>query len=83
MRMFGTLFLAAAAAIFVSGPVLAQDSSKRLESQLRPQRNVAAIEQRSAFPGQRLADYDSSGSRGRMGLGADGAYPEGPGNFSF
>lgn len=26
------------------------------------------------------ADYDYSGSRGRMGLGADPAHPEGPGN---
>lgn len=25
-------------------------------------------------------DYDWSGTRGRMGLGADPAYPEGPGN---
>jgi len=26
--------------------------------------------------------YDYSGTRGRMGLGADPAHPEGPGNFS-
>jgi hypothetical protein len=26
--------------------------------------------------------YGYSGTRGRMGLGADPAYPEGPGNFS-
>jgi hypothetical protein len=26
--------------------------------------------------------YDQSGTRGRMGLGADPAHPEGPGNFS-
>ncbi|MGH6819375.1 MAG: hypothetical protein ACREDU_00760 [Methylocella sp.] len=28
------------------------------------------------------AHYDYSGTRGRMGLGADPAHPEGPGNFS-
>jgi len=27
--------------------------------------------------------HDSSGTVGRMGLGADPAHPEGPGNFSF
>lgn len=26
--------------------------------------------------------FDESGTRGRMGLGADPAHPEGPGNFS-
>ena len=26
--------------------------------------------------------YDELGTRGRMGLGADPAHPEGPGNFS-
>ena len=26
-------------------------------------------------------DYDDSGTRGRMGLGADPAHPEGPGNM--
>lgn len=26
--------------------------------------------------------YDYSGTRGRMGLGADPSHPEGPGNFS-
>jgi len=26
--------------------------------------------------------YDDSGTRGRMGLGADPMHPEGPGNFS-
>jgi hypothetical protein len=26
--------------------------------------------------------FDQSGTRGRMGLGADPAHPEGPGNFS-
>jgi hypothetical protein len=26
--------------------------------------------------------YDYSGTRGRLGLGADPAHPEGPGNFS-
>jgi len=27
-------------------------------------------------------DFDESGTRGRMGLGADPAHPEGPGNVS-
>jgi hypothetical protein len=27
-------------------------------------------------------DFDESGTRGRMGLGADPAQPEGPGNVS-
>lgn len=27
-------------------------------------------------------DFDEFGTRGRMGLGADPAHPEGPGNFS-
>ncbi|VFU09544.1 hypothetical protein [Methylocella tundrae] len=31
---------------------------------------------------QDRAAYDCSGTRGRMGLGADPAHPEGPGNFS-
>lgn len=34
------------------------------------------------FQQQDQQSYDHSGTRGRMGLGANPAHPEGPGNFS-
>ncbi len=36
----------------------------------------------SMNPHQDYSYYDRSGSRGRLGLGANPARPEGPGNFS-
>jgi hypothetical protein len=34
------------------------------------------------FQVQDQENYDESGTRGRMGLGANPSHPEGPGNFS-
>ncbi|MHB8885527.1 MAG: hypothetical protein ACYC5H_10710 [Methylovirgula sp.] len=45
-----------------------------------PDRGAAIQRPCHSLSGCDRRDYDYSGTRGRMGLGADPAHPEGPGN---
>lgn len=82
MKPFGKLLAAAAILIFAAGSALAGPERGRRGPEAASHQNTTVTEQRSSA-GQNQAAYDPSGTRGRMGLGADTAYPEGPGNFSF
>lgn len=70
-----------ATAIFVAS-VGAVAAGERDAHRCAPGFSPSLQEGRSAAQQDRI-DYDSSAPGGRMGLGADPAHPEGPGNFSF
>ncbi len=69
------------AAIFVAS-VGAVAAGERYALRGAPGFSARQEEGRSAAQQDRI-HYDSSAPVGRMGLGADPAHPEGPGNFSF
>ena len=71
--------LAAAISVALAGAVAA-DERYALQGALGF--SARQEEGRSAAQQDRTHN-DSSGSVGRVGLGADPAHPEGPGNFSF
>jgi hypothetical protein len=74
------IFVAALAPILASGGAIAQ--TYRYDQPLpRDPPPGWTAEGRSVESWDRYR-YDFSGTRGRMGLGADPNHPEGPGNFS-
>lgn len=79
MKLLDAMLLAAAimAAPFAS---LAQTNAPPPQQLNYPPRDPCAPGY--SVQSQDRAAYDCSGTRGRMGLGADPAHPEGPGNFS-
>ncbi len=70
-----------AAAIFVAS-VGAVAAGERDAARRAPGFSPSLQEGRSAAEQDRI-HYDLSAPLGRMGLGADPAHPEGPGNFTF
>jgi hypothetical protein len=71
--------LAAAILVAFAGAVAADE---RYPLRGAPGFSASQEEGRSAAQ-QDWTHHDSSGNVGRVGLGADPAHPEGPGNFSF
>lgn len=78
-KLAGKIGLAAAILVALAGAVAADE---RYPLGSAPGFSARQQEGRSAAQQDRI-HYDSSAPVGRMGLGADPAHPEGPGNFSF
>jgi hypothetical protein len=68
------------AAIFasISGSAFAHD----VPAQSQQAKDYMAVYSDSASPVSNAPDFNMSGTVGRLGLGANPAHPEGPGNFS-
>jgi len=67
--------------VLASGGAIAQNSN--YYGQLPPNPPQSWLTQGRSVQEWDRYRYDYSGTRGRMGLGADPAHPEGPGNFSL
>jgi hypothetical protein len=81
MQSFGKFLASTAISMLASGGAIAQTSYYEYGPEPpNPPRSWIA----QGRPVQELdwVRYGYSGTRGRMGLGADPAHPEGPGNFS-
>jgi hypothetical protein len=70
-----------ALSIAAAGEVAAQDRRPSQDPRLTHQADKSQTPCRSLDDCDRK-DFDESGTRGRMGLGANPMHPEGPGNFS-
>lgn len=84
MRLSAKMCLAALASIAASSGAIAQtyyDYGAPPPPPSAYRYPGSGFEGRSAA-GEDRARYDWSGTRGRMGLGANPMHPEGPGNFS-
>jgi hypothetical protein len=80
MRSFGKFLAITTISMLASGGAIAQTSYYDY-GPLPPNPPQSWIARRSLQEWDRFR-YGYSGTRGRMGLGADPAHPEGPGNFS-
>jgi hypothetical protein len=81
MQSFGKFLAITTISMFASGAAIAQTSYDEYgpAPPNPPQGRIARGRPVQEWDWFR---YGYSGSRGRMGLGADPAHPEGPGNFS-
>jgi hypothetical protein len=84
MRSFGKVLAITTISMLASGGAIAQISYYEFyEFGLAPPYSPAGrIAQGRPIQELDRLRYGYSGTRGRMGLGADPAHPEGPGNFS-
>lgn len=80
MQVFCKFLATMTICVLASGGAIAQNSN--YYGQLPPNPPQSWLAQGRSVQEWDRYRYDYSGTRGRMGLGADPAHPEGPGNFS-
>jgi len=81
MQSFGKVLAITTISMLASGGAIAQTSYYEY-GPARPNPPRGRIAQGRTVQELDWVRYGYSGTRGRMGLGADPAHPEGPGNFS-
>jgi hypothetical protein len=82
MKSFGKILVATAVSVFASSGAIAQNYYNNYGGPLPPNPPAGWLAEGRSVQDWDRYRYDYSGTRGRMGLGADPAHPEGPGNFS-
>ncbi|MCI0599159.1 MAG: hypothetical protein L0Y50_04870 [Beijerinckiaceae bacterium] len=82
MLTFGRFLLTTTLTLCVNGGAFAQTPYTYEYGPLAPNPPPGWIAEGRSVQEWDWLRYDYSGTRGRMGLGADPARPEGPGNFS-
>ncbi len=82
MHYLGKVFAAAAITLSAFGGAFAQTSYSPPYGPLPPNPPPGWLAEGRSVQEWDWLRFDYSGTRGRMGLGADTAHPEGPGNFS-
>lgn len=80
MQVFCNFLATMTICVLASGGAIAQNSN--YYGQLPPNPPQSWLAQGRSVQEWDRYRYDYSGTHGRMGLGADPAHPEGPGNFS-
>lgn len=82
MQFFAKFLAAATMSLCASGATIAQTSYDYNYEPLPPDPPPGWIAEGRSVQEWDWLRYGYSGTRGRLGLGADPAHPEGPGNFS-
>ncbi|QBR70009.1 hypothetical protein CU048_00500 [Beijerinckiaceae bacterium] len=81
MKLFGKILVTTTVSILASSGAIAQNYNYYY-GPLPPNPPPSWLAEGRSVQDWQNYRYDYSGTAGRMGLGADPAHPEGPGNFS-